>query len=154
MIDRFEQFYASVSCIYHSIQKIERLEMAKYGLKGPHAQCLLAMARHPEGVTAARLCEICEKDKAAVSRTLGELESAGMVICSDAAGKRYRSKLTLTDNGREVADNVRQLVNIAVSQASVGYGPDERQTFVNVLGMIAENLQTLSTDGIMTKKEG
>ena len=59
MISKYELFSASVSCMYHDIQKIERLEMAKYGLKGPHAQCLLAMSRHPAGITAARLCEIC-----------------------------------------------------------------------------------------------
>lgn len=154
MIDRFEQFYASVSGIYHSIQKIERTEMAKYGLKGPHAQCLLALARHPEGITAARLCRICEKDKAAVSRTLAELENAGMVICGDTSGKRYRSSLILTEKGMEIASNVKELVHLAVSRASTGYGPEERQTFISVLGMIAENLQNLSEGGIMTDKEG
>ena len=77
MISRYEIISASVSSIYHDIQKIQRTEMAKYGLKGPHAQFLLAMSRYPEGITAARLCEICEKDKAAISRTLTELEQAG-----------------------------------------------------------------------------
>ena len=56
MISRYEIISASVSSIYHDIQKIQRTEMAKYGLKGPHAQCLLAMSRYPEGITAARLC--------------------------------------------------------------------------------------------------
>lgn len=153
MIDRFEQFYGAVSGIYHSIQKIERTEMAKYGLKGPHAQCLLAMVRHPEGITAARLCEICEKDKAAISRTVSELERAGMVICEDTPGKRYRSKLILTEKGGEIAGNVKNLVHLAVSHASEGYGMEERQIFVNVLSMIAGNLQTLSADGIIIEKE-
>ena len=58
MITRFEHFSSSISCIYRYIQRIERTEMEKYGLKGPHAQCLLAMRRYPEGITAARLCEV------------------------------------------------------------------------------------------------
>ena len=153
MIDRFEQFYGAVSGIYHSIQKIERTEMAKYGLKGPHVQCLLAMVRNPEGITAARLCEICEKDKAAISRTIGELESAGMVICEDTPGKRYRSKLILTEKGSEIAVNVKNLVHLAVSRASEGYGLEDRQVFINVLSVIAGNLQVLSADGIMKEKE-
>ena len=33
MISRFEQFSGAVACIYRCIQKIERVEMAKYGLK-------------------------------------------------------------------------------------------------------------------------
>ena len=35
MISRFELFVSSVSSIYRYIQKIERVEMEKYGLKGP-----------------------------------------------------------------------------------------------------------------------
>ena len=100
MISRYEIISASVSSIYHDIQKIQRTEMAKYGLKGPHAQCLLAMSRYPEGITAARLCEICEKDKAAISRTLTELEQAGMVSRQTNNGSRYRASLTLTEQGQ------------------------------------------------------
>ena len=62
MESRYELLSGSISCMYHDIQKIERVEMAKYGLKGPHAQCLLAMKRHPEGITAARLCEALLRD--------------------------------------------------------------------------------------------
>ena len=79
MVSRFEHFSSSISCIYRYIQKIERIEMEKYGLKGPYAQCLLAMRRYPEGITAARLCEVCDKDKAAVSRMVAELEEKGLI---------------------------------------------------------------------------
>ncbi len=63
MESRYELISGSLASMYHDIQKIERMEMAKYGLKGPHAQCLLAMKRHPEGITAARICEACERTK-------------------------------------------------------------------------------------------
>lgn len=148
MVDRFEQFCAAISSIHRSIMKIERVEMAKYGLKGPHAQCMLAMDRYPEGITAARLCEICEKDKAAISRTIAELEQAGMVTRSDPDGKRYRSSLRLTEKGSEVARNVNHLVYLAVSQASEGYDAEKRQTFVRVLNLIAGNLQTICKVGL------
>ena len=68
MVSRFEQFSGAVSCIYRCIQKIERVEMAKFGLKGPHAQCMLAMSRYPEGLTAGQLCELCDKDKALIEK--------------------------------------------------------------------------------------
>lgn len=148
MVGRFEIFCTAISSIQRSIQKIERVEMAKYGLKGPHAQCMLAMDRHPEGITAARLCEICEKDKAAISRTVSELEQAGMVNRNDPEGKRYRSSLLLTEKGKEIARNVNELVYAAVMQASTGYGPEDRQIFVNVLSMIAGNLQKISRVGL------
>lgn len=148
MIGRFEQFCSAINSIHRCIIKIERMEMAKYGLKAPHTQCMLAMERYPEGITAARLCEICEKDKAAVSRTIAELEQAGMVTRYDPDGKRYRSQLKLTEKGSAVAKRVNELVYRAVMQASEGYSAEERQTFVNVMGLIAGNLQNLCREGL------
>jgi len=74
MISKYEMYSAFISGMYHDIQRIERTEMAKYNLKGTCAQFLVTLSRYPEGITAARLCEVCEKDKAAVSRTMVELK--------------------------------------------------------------------------------
>ena len=79
MVDRFAQFVAGISCINRCIQKIERDVMVHYGLKGPHAQYLIAMSRYPDGVTATQLSSLCEKDKAAVSRAVSELEKSGLL---------------------------------------------------------------------------
>ena len=148
MIGRFEQFCTAISSIQHSISKIERMEMEKYGLKGPHAQCMLVMERNPEGITAAQLCGTCEKDKAAISRTLAELEVAGMITREDPNGKRYRSRLYLTEKGRIVAKQVDDRVHRAVSQVSNGYDVETREIFVHVLNMIALNLPELSKKGL------
>jgi len=148
MFTRFEQFCTAISMIHHAIQKIERVEMAKYGLKGPHAQCLLTINQYPDGITAAQLCELCEKDKAAISRTVAELENADMLIRRDPDGKRYRSRLYLTEKGAAVAANVGLLVHRAVSQASEGYGEKDREIFIHVLNLIAGNLQTICRDGL------
>ena len=148
MLGRFEQFCNAISVIHHAIQKIERVEMAKYGLKGPHAQCLLMMDQHPEGITAAKLCELCEKDKAAISRAVAELEEAEMILRLDPEGKRYRSRLQLTPKGAEVAGKVNRLVYLAVHQASEGYDAEKRETFIRVLNLIAGNLQTICREGL------
>lgn len=153
MIGRFEQFCSAITSIHRSILKVERTEMAKYGLKAPHTQCLLAMDRFPEGITAARLCEVCEKDKAAVSRTIAELETAGMVTRQDPDGKRYRSLLKLTEQGKMVAEKVNALVYRAVKQASEGYSAEDRLTFMSVLDVIAGNLQNLCRDGLAKTNE-
>ena len=148
MIGRFEQFCSAISSIQHSIARIERVEMEKYELKGPHAQCLLVMERNPEGITASQLCLNCEKDKAAISRTLSELVDAGMITRVDPNGKRYRSRLYLTEKGRAVAKQVNDRVHQAVSQVSEGYDVETREIFVHVLGMIAVNLQELCKNGL------
>ena len=148
MESRYELLSGSISSMYHDIQKIERVEMAKYGLKGPHAQCLLAMKRYPEGITSARLCEVCDKDKAAVSRTLGELEAAGMVIRENRNGSKYRANLMLTAQGQAAAEAVVEKARLAVEKAGNGFGEEEREVFYRVLSIIAGNLHKLCREGL------
>lgn len=148
MISRYELFSSSISCMYHDIQKIERVEMAHYGLKGPHAQCLLAMGRHPEGITAARLCETCEKDKAAISRILAELEDAGMILREKNNGTRYRAKLLLTAQGKAAAQAVVEKARLAVELAGKGFDDGEREVFYRVLAKIAGNLHAICQNGL------
>ncbi len=148
METRYELISASISSMYHDIQKIERIEMARYGLKGPHAQCLLAMKKNPQGITAARLCEVCEKDKAAVSRTLAELEEAGMVLRENRNGSRYRASLTLTEQGMAAADAVVEKARLAVELAGTGFDEGEREVFYRVLSIIAGNLHKLCREGL------
>ena len=148
MESRYELLSGVISNIYHDIQKIERVEMAKYDLKGPYAQCLLALKRHPEGITAARLCEVCEKDKAAVSRILAELENSGMITREVRNGSRYRANLFLTEQGNVIAGTVVEKVRQAVELAGVGFNEEEREIFYRVLSIITGNLHRLCQDGL------
>lgn len=148
MISRFEHFTLSVSNLYRHIQKIERIEMAKYGLKGPHAQCLLAMRRYPEGVTSSELCTVCDKDKAAISRTIAELEREGMVERQTRNGSMYRAALKLTEQGREAARQVDRRAQFAVEKAGECLTDEERAVMYKALAMIADNLQTICSDGL------
>ena len=148
MIGRYELLSSSISSMYHDIQKIERVEMAKFGLKGPHAQCILALSRYPEGMTVSQLCEICDKDKAAISRTVSELEDAGMILRSPRNGTRYRAPLTLTEQGIAAAQAVSERAHLAVEHAGIGLEDNQRQIFYQVLTLIAGNLHTICKDGL------
>ena len=148
MTTKFEQFSASVSCIYRFIQKIERVEMAKYGLKGPHAQVLLAMSRFPEGVTSGELVKLCDKDKAAISRTVAELEREGMVDRLGKNGNFYRAALTLTERGREAAEHVAIRAKHAVEAASDGLSDGNRRVLYAALELIASHLQKICDTGL------
>lgn len=148
MLGRYELLSSSISSMYHDIQKIERMEMAKFGLKGPHAQCMLAMSRYPAGVTASQLCELCDKDKAAISRTVAELEQAGMVLRDERNGSRYRALLTLTEQGTAAAKAVSDRALVAVEKAGTGLEDEQRQVFYRVLTLIADNLHTICKNGL------
>ena len=148
MLGRYEQLSLSISSMYHDIQKIERVEMAKFGLKGPHAQCILALHRHSEGLTVSQICELCDKDKAAISRTVSELEEAGMIHRGARNGSRYRAPLTLTSQGIAAARAVSERAQLAVEQAGLGLEDGQRQIFYHVLSLIAGNLHAICKDGL------
>ena len=150
MLNRFEQFTSAISAIYRYIQKIEQDEMEKYGLRGAFAQYLLAIDRYPNGITAADLCEICEKDKAAVSRILTEMETKGLLAKGSSGTSQYKQLHKLTDTGRAVAQFVREKATIAVKIAGNGLGEPERKAMYETLNLIASNLQTICRSGIPT----
>lgn len=141
MIQRFEQFTGAIVQIYRCIQKIKSAEMTELGLKGQHAQCLVAMGERPQGVTAAELCALCEEDKAAVSRTVADLEDRGLVACAQPGRKRYRARLTLTDRGLEIARQVNKRVEQAVLRGGDGLTAERREEFYAALNLVADNLK-------------
>ena len=148
MENRYELISASISCMYHDIQKIERVEMSKYGMKGSHTQCLIAMRRFPEGITATQLCQVCDKDKAAISRTIADLEQKGLVERIGQNGNLYRARLVLTQQGTDLVMKIGKRAALAAEQAGGELTDDQREVFYQVLATIAKNLHTLCTDGI------
>lgn len=148
MSNTYELFSNSVSCLCRDIRKLEQIEMEKYGLKGPHAQCLLSLSRYPDGLTATQLCELCGKDKAAVSRTVAELEESGLVRRLEVNGSRYRAPLILTEKGKSAASAVRERAKMAVDLAGYGVKAKERDVFFRVLTTLSDNLHEICRGGL------
>ena len=148
MLHRFERFTSSISAIYRDIQKIERDEMEKQGLRGAFAQYLLAMSRYPQGITAAALCEVCDKDKAAVSRVIAELEAKGLLHKEADGVTQYRAKVYLTDAGKEAVTFVQQRACAAVELAGSGLSAADRAVFYAALELLGNNLQEVARNGI------
>ena len=148
MISRFEQFSFTISNIYRSIQKIEREEMDRYGLKGVYAQYLIALKRFPQGLTAAMLCEICDLDKAAVSRAVAEMVQKGLVERDASNPSGYRAKLCLTDAGQEAAEYVNRRAQQAVEAAGCDLNDADRRVLYASLESISAHLQVISREGI------
>ena len=147
MLDRFEQFSSGISAIYRYIQKIERDEMERNGMKGGLAQYLAILIQYPEGLTAAQLCEISDRDKAAVSRSVSEMESKGLLrrIVGENA---YRARLVLTDSGKQAAQFVCRRIDTAVELAAIGLKDADRAVFYAALELFARNLQTICREGL------
>lgn len=144
MEERFEAFVGLITQIYKSIQKIKGLEMTEQGLRGNHTMCLYNLGRHPGGLTCAELTSLCEEDKAAISRTLAELEARGYVRREAPAGSgKYRAKLLLTEKGQAAARFIRQRAERIVEQGGNGLTESQREILYASLSLISQNLQSL-----------
>lgn len=142
MDERFQLFTVLVSGINRSIRRIKTEEMAEFELKSHHVSCLYYL--YKEGaLTAKELCDICEEDKANISRSIKDLESRGYLFCSTKRMKRYQSPLALTEQGKELAANIETKVNHVLALASQGLDDEERQIMYHCLGTIDKNLQSI-----------
>ncbi len=144
MLKRFIKFSYLVGSIHKSVQKILSDEMAKYGLKGAHAQYLVALYRAEEGITAVKLQEICDNDKAAVSRAISDMIEKGLIIKD--GDSPYRARLSLTEKGKNAAEFVCKRAQTAVELT--GITDEDREIFYSSLEKLEKNLKEISRKGM------
>lgn len=148
MLNRFARFSLAISEIDRCWHKLAAEEMAKYELNSPHAVYLTTLYNFAEGITAAKLGELCCKNKADVSRMVAILEKKGLVRKEAIGGNLYRAKLLLTEEGKQAAEHVQQRAAVAVELAGSGMSEEEREVFYRCLELITSNLQILSKEGL------
>ena len=147
MLDRFEKFSYVITEISRYWHKITSDEMEKYGLNGPYSVYITTLAQFPEGITASRLCEMCGRDKADVSRAISSMEKRGFLR---KEGSNYRASIILTDEGLEVARQIGARAKMAVELGGRGLDEAEREVMYRSLELVASNLKCLSESGIPT----
>ena len=152
MEERFETFTVLITRISRSIKRIKADEMADFELKGPHVSCLYYLSQQ-DGMTAAELCERCDEDKAAISRSLDDLEKNGYITCASGAGKRYKSPLRLTERGKAVGRAIGEKITRIVEAASEGLSEAERQTMYRALALVSENLERIYIHQTITEEK-
>ena len=114
--------------------------MAEYGLRSVHVTCLYYL--YSEGpLTATDLCELCEEDKATISRGLEFLEAEGYTACEAKQAKRYKSPIDLTERGREVGKKITDKINFVLDEICVDLSEAERAEFYRCLALISDNLE-------------
>ena len=140
MLDRFERFTQGIGLAYKNISKMKANYMSAYDLKGSHVMCIFFLGRNPDGLKATQLCELCQEDKGAVSKTLNSLKKRGLVESNVGRLKKYRAVYTITEAGMEVYKNVVIGIEDTVKKCDEGVTDGELQTFYTVLAKITDNL--------------
>ena len=126
--------------------------MIKHGYRGAFAVYLATLKRYEEGLTSAEICELCDKDKAAVSRIIAEMEEKGLAERSKSSPRGYRAKIVLTEKGKEIADFVEKRAMSAVGAVSGEMMTETQREFLYAtLDTIYKNLRKVSREGLPQK---
>ncbi len=139
-MERFKTFTVLITKINRNIRRIKTEEMAEYNLKSPHVSCLYYLYRE-DGLTASELADICDEDKAAISRSIDYLETSGFLLCHSTAKKRYKARLELTDTGRDIARRITKKIDGVLDFVGKTMSDEERVSFYDKLVAISDNLE-------------
>lgn len=149
MVVRFEAFTLGLSQITSAWNKIATEELKPFGLKGAYIVYLIALYKSEEGLTSVKLCELCNKDKAEVSRAVCALEKKGMVVREKVTANAYRARIKLTVEGKKITCALRERIKLAVEQGGRGLTEEERDHFYFGLETIAKNLTGICREGLV-----
>ena len=142
MQERFQTFTVLIARLNRCIRKIKTEEMAEFNLKSPHVSCLYYLYK-ADSLTAKELCDICEEDKANISRSIEFLEKNGYLVCRSKAEKRYKSPLVLTEKGRAAGEHIVRKIDAILASVSEGVPEDQREIMYRSLSVICDNLQKI-----------
>ena len=142
MEERFQAFTVLITGISRSIHRIKTEEMSEFELRSSHVSCLYYLYKKGS-LTAREICDLCEEDKANISRAVKFLEEKGYVFCESEEKKRYQSPLCLTDSGKEIGKAIVEKIDRVLDVASRGLTDEERAVMYKGLAVVNKNLNEL-----------
>jgi DNA-binding MarR family transcriptional regulator len=140
MEERFKTFTVLMANINRNIRRIKTEEMAEFQLKSPHVSCLYYLYKE-DGMTAKELCDVCEEDKANISRSIEYLKTNGYLVRQPQDNKKYKNHLALTEKGRQVGERIAEKIDRIIEEAGEGVSEECRDIMYRSLFMINSNLQ-------------
>lgn len=125
--ERFEEFVGLISSLEKEVQRIRAVECERLGLRGADLMCLYCLGRSDSPLTAAELSRRAGVTRAAVSRSLAQLEEGGLVIVAPAGeqGRAYRAPVSLTDAGRKTMAGAEGAVSRVMSRVDSALEDDD-----------------------------
>lgn len=142
MEDRFKAFTLLINSISRNIYNIKNEEMTNLGLKSTHLSCLYYLYKYKK-LTPVELCEVCQENKAGVSRAIKDLQQMQFVEEMLTPNSKYRVPLALTEKGVAITQKIDARVAYFLEQASSGLTDAQRKTMYESLELIDNNLKEL-----------
>ena len=143
--ERFSPFVLFIERISKNIKRIADTKMEPYGLRSSHVMCIFQLAKSENGLTSTALADACGVDKAFISRITTELMEKKYIEKDEenAIGK-YKTKLILTEKGKEINDIIVQNLEECFQEIDSNITSKKLNIFYEVLDKIDSGVADLT----------
>ncbi len=121
---------------------IARVYEKRFGVSIPEWRVIAILGRYP-GLSAVEVAERTFMDKVAVSRAVTKLVKNGRIDRQFADADRRRSILNLSDEGRDVHNEIAQLALQFERELLQDINDEDYQTFGKILEQLLEKARSL-----------
>jgi DNA-binding MarR family transcriptional regulator len=111
-----------------------------YGLDYSRWRVLAVLREHP-GATMGQLADLTSVDRTTLTRTLGLMEEAGLIVRQERKTDRRSLTISLTAKGRRMFARILPLTLAETDRALIGFSSREIGTLRDRLKRMAENLK-------------
>ena len=102
---------------------------------------VLAVLQEHSGATMGRLADLTSVDRTTLTRTLGLMEKAGLVVRRERKNDRRSLAISLTAKGRRMFARILPLTLAETDRAVTGFSSEEIGTLRDRLRRMADNLR-------------
>ncbi|WP_378955483.1 MarR family winged helix-turn-helix transcriptional regulator [Pelosinus sp. sgz500959] len=127
-----------ISCLYRIGQSYFDHYFVEYGIGLGHYSCLLCLFRQ-EGITQEVISKFTNKDKGTITRSIRKLESLGYVEKQIDSDDRRAYKVYLTEKGKAIEPEVRQILKKWAEAVTAGFSPTEAKIAYELIERMALN---------------
>jgi DNA-binding MarR family transcriptional regulator len=111
-----------------------------YGLDYSRWRVLAVLQDH-SGATMGRLADLTSVDRTTLTRTLGLMESAGLIARREQKSDRRSLAISLTTQGRRMFARILPLTLAETDRALTGFSAEEIEALRDWLRRMADNLK-------------
>ncbi len=140
--DIFSIFTNLITNIQRCINTIKDKNMKAIGLKSGYVSCLFYIGKFGS-LSQGQLCDVCNENKAAISRKIEYLEKNGYVEKDLSSNAKYKNPITLTKKGKETADFIANKISEIISKANTEISENDRDILYASLEKINSNLKKI-----------
>ncbi|MFH7001130.1 MarR family winged helix-turn-helix transcriptional regulator [Flavobacterium bizetiae] len=138
-----DSFFFQIHRMKRTIFRHTNALMNEAGITLQLEQLPLIMILQGDSRSQRELSDITMRDKSSILRSINALEKKGLVVVKKDKGDKRKNIVSLTDEGIDLAKNIRFLMNRAEDEVLAVFSVKERSEALQTIRGYADKLDTL-----------